>query len=113
MASKKSLRHTEQFVEALDSGGEIGRRLNFLLQEMHREVNTMSSKSSHQDLIHTAVDAKEDEAIVFSWIEWPDKAAADASWEKMQNDPAMKKIPEMPFDGSRMIYGGFDVLALD
>jgi uncharacterized protein YbaA (DUF1428 family) len=54
-----------------------------------------------------AVDAKEDEAIVFSWIEWPDKAAADASWEKMQNDPAMKKIPEMPFDGSRMIFGGF------
>ena len=52
--------HTEQFVEALDSGGEIGRRLNFLLQEMHREVNTMSSKSSHQDLIHTAVDAKEE-----------------------------------------------------
>jgi uncharacterized protein YbaA (DUF1428 family) len=54
-----------------------------------------------------AVNAKEDEAIVFSWIEWPDKATADASWQKMQDDPAMKAMPEMPFDGSRMIFGGF------
>ncbi|MFN3525715.1 MAG: DUF1428 domain-containing protein [Paracoccus sp. (in: a-proteobacteria)] len=57
-----------------------------------------------------AVDAKDDEAIVFSWIEWPDKAAADAAWEKMQNDPEMAQMPEMPFDGSRMIFGGFSPL---
>ncbi|SDN64721.1 Uncharacterized conserved protein YbaA, DUF1428 family [Lutimaribacter pacificus] len=54
-----------------------------------------------------AVDAREDETIVFSWIEWPDKATADASWQKMQDDPAMKDMPEMPFDGSRMVFGGF------
>lgn len=54
-----------------------------------------------------AVNAREGEAIVFSWIEWPDKATADASWQKMQEDPAMKTLPEMPFDGSRMIFGGF------
>ncbi|MBY6059492.1 DUF1428 domain-containing protein [Leisingera daeponensis] len=54
-----------------------------------------------------AVDAKSDEAIVFSWIAWPDQAAADAAWAKMETDPAMKALPEMPFDGSRMIYGGF------
>lgn len=54
-----------------------------------------------------AVDARDDESIVFSWIEWPDKATADASWQKMTNDPAMKQMPEMPFDGSRMIFGGF------
>jgi len=54
-----------------------------------------------------AVDAKEGETIVFSWIEWPDNATADASWQKMQEDPAMKELPEMPFDGSRMIFGGF------
>lgn len=54
-----------------------------------------------------AVDAGEGEAIVFSWIEWPDKATADASWQKMQDDPAMAQIPQMPFDGSRMIFGGF------
>ena len=56
---------------------------------------------------YVAVDARDDESIVFSWIEWPDKATADASWQKMTNDPAMKQMPEMPFDGSRMIFGGF------
>ncbi|RJE84935.1 DUF1428 domain-containing protein [Paracoccus onubensis] len=54
-----------------------------------------------------AVNAGEDETIAFSWIEWPDKATADASWQRMQDDPAMKDLPEMPFDGSRMIFGGF------
>lgn len=54
-----------------------------------------------------AVDAKADEAIVFSWIAWPDKATADTAWKKMESDPAMKELAEMPFDGSRMIYGGF------
>ncbi|MWB78414.1 DUF1428 family protein [Pseudooceanicola sp. 216_PA32_1] len=54
-----------------------------------------------------AVEAREDEAIVFSWIEWPDKTTADASWQTMQDDAAMKAMPEMPFDGRRMIYGGF------
>ena len=53
-----------------------------------------------------AVAAKEDEAVVFSWIEWPDQATADAAWQQMQDDPAGKAM-QMPFDGSRMIFGGF------
>lgn len=61
-----------------------------------------------------AVQAKDDETVVFSWIEWPDKATRDAGMEKMMKDPRMS--PEnnpMPFDGKRMIYGGFDpVVAL-
>lgn len=56
--------------------------------------------------LYGAVNAREDEAVTFSWIEWPDKAAADAAWAKMQDDPAMAAM-EMPFDGSRMIFGGF------
>ncbi|MFV0293572.1 MAG: DUF1428 domain-containing protein [Paracoccus sp. (in: a-proteobacteria)] len=55
-----------------------------------------------------AVNAKDDETIVFSWIEWPDKATADAAWEKMQSDPAVQHMPKIPFDGSRMIFGGFE-----
>ncbi len=46
--------------------------------------------------------------MVFSWIEWPDKATRDAGMEKMMADPRMQ--PEhnpMPFDGKRLIYGGF------
>ncbi|MEQ8291514.1 MAG: DUF1428 domain-containing protein [Roseovarius sp.] len=57
---------------------------------------------------HDAVQAKEDETVVFAWIEWPDKAAAEAGWEKIMSDPAMASMSEMPFDGSRMIYGGFE-----
>lgn len=55
-----------------------------------------------------AVHAQDDETIVFSWIEWPDKQTRDTALEKMVNDPRMdsKKHP-MPFDGARMIYGGF------
>ena len=55
-----------------------------------------------------AVDAKDDEAIVFSWIEWPSKKARDEAWPKLMADPRMQpKMDNMPFDGKRMIYGGF------
>ena len=54
-----------------------------------------------------AVQAKKDEAIVFSWIEWPDKQTYDAATKKMETDHRWKEMPEMPFDGSRMIWGGF------
>ncbi len=55
-----------------------------------------------------AVQCKNDETVVFSWIEWPDKATRDAGMKKMMEDPRMdpQKNP-MPFDGMRMIFGGF------
>src|SRR5262245_11790551 len=55
-----------------------------------------------------AVKAKPDEEVIFSWIEYPDKATRDRANEKMMNDPAMKDYAkQMPFDAQRMIYGGF------
>jgi len=46
--------------------------------------------------------------VVFSWIEWPDKATRDAGMEKMMKDPRMNpETNPMPFDGKRMIFGGF------
>ena len=59
-----------------------------------------------------AVQATEDEVVAFSWVEWPDKATRKAAMARMDEtmktdermDPA--KNP-MPFDGKRMIYGGF------
>ena len=59
-----------------------------------------------------AVQATDDEAVVFSWIEWPDKATRDAGMakmtDKMNTDPRMDpQTNPMPFDGKRMIYGGF------
>lgn len=66
-----------------------------------------------------AVQANDDETIVFSWIEWPDKATRDAAHAKMVEwmkhpesaDPRMHpdKNP-MPFDGKRLIFGGFTPL---
>jgi uncharacterized protein YbaA (DUF1428 family) len=55
-----------------------------------------------------AVQAKEDEAVVFSWFEYPDKATRDTANKKMMEDPRMEAMgANMPFDGKRMIYGGF------
>jgi uncharacterized protein YbaA (DUF1428 family) len=56
-----------------------------------------------------SVQAKDDEAVVFAWFEYPDRAARDAANEKMMSDPRMKEMGAgMPFDGKRMIYGGFE-----
>jgi uncharacterized protein YbaA (DUF1428 family) len=60
-----------------------------------------------------AVDAKEDESVVFSWVEWPDKATRDAAMKRMDDimktDPRMNpETNPMPFDGKRMIFGGFE-----
>ena len=61
-----------------------------------------------------AVQAKPDETVVFSWFEYPDKATRDAAYEKMMSDPRMAAMGgEMPFDGMRMIIGGFDSLIDD
>ena len=61
-----------------------------------------------------AVQAKDDETVVFSWFEYPDKAARDAAHEKIRSDPRMQEISaSMPFDGKRMIYGGFDSIVDD
>ena len=61
---------------------------------------------------HKAVQAKEDESVVFSWVEWPDKETRDAAMSKMMSEDFKddRMDPEknpVPFDGSRLIYGGF------
>lgn len=56
---------------------------------------------------YKATQAKDDEVPIFSWIEYPDKAARDAANKKMQEDPNMQDM-EMPFDGKRMFWGGFE-----
>jgi uncharacterized protein YbaA (DUF1428 family) len=56
-----------------------------------------------------AVQAKENEEILFSWIEYPDKNTRDKATESMMKDPRMEEWSKaMPFDGSRMIFGGFE-----
>lgn len=55
-----------------------------------------------------AVNAKDDEVVVFSWIEYPSKEVRDAANVKMTSDPRMQDMGgRMPFDAKRMIFGGF------
>lgn len=60
---------------------------------------------------YRAVAARDGEAVLFSWIEWPDKATRDAGMKKVMEDPRMDPNvpgnPPVPFDGARMIFGGF------
>lgn len=59
-----------------------------------------------------SVAAEAGESIAFSWVEWPDKATRDAAFAKMMSpdfkDPRIDQATnQMPFDGKRMIFGGF------
>jgi uncharacterized protein YbaA (DUF1428 family) len=59
-----------------------------------------------------AVKATDDETVVFSWIIWPDKATRDVGMKAAMEDPRMAGMDpaNMPFDGKRMIFGGFEVI---
>ncbi len=54
-----------------------------------------------------SVQLKEDETVVFSWITWPSRSARDTGMAAAMADPLLQKT-DMPFDGQRMIYGGFE-----
>ena len=58
-----------------------------------------------------AVKRKDDETVIFSWVTWPSRQVRDDGWKKVMDDPRMR--PEnnpMPFDGKRLIYGGFQAI---
>jgi uncharacterized protein YbaA (DUF1428 family) len=58
-----------------------------------------------------AVKAGPGETVVFSWVAWPSKEVRDAAWERFMTEPRMNpETNPMPFDGRRMIYGGFTTL---
>jgi uncharacterized protein YbaA (DUF1428 family) len=57
---------------------------------------------------YRAVKAEDGEGVVFSFIEWPDKSTRDAAWKAIMEDESMKPQGEMPFNGQRMFWGGFE-----
>jgi uncharacterized protein YbaA (DUF1428 family) len=58
-----------------------------------------------------AVKCKDDEVVCFSWIAWPSKEVRDNGWAKVMEDPRLSSENNpMPFDGKRMIFGGFEVI---
>ena len=56
-----------------------------------------------------AVAAQAGENVAFGWVEWPSKETRDKGNKAMMEDASMKDM-ELPFDGKRMIFGGFEVL---
>lgn len=59
-----------------------------------------------------AVKCSNDETVVFSSVVWPSKAVRDAGWQAIMADPRMHPDQNpMPFDGKRLIYGGFEVIS--
>jgi uncharacterized protein YbaA (DUF1428 family) len=56
-----------------------------------------------------AVKLQDGEQVALGWIVWPSKAVRDAAWARLMADDRMKN-EQMPFDGKRMIYGGFEVI---
>ena len=58
-----------------------------------------------------AVKCRDDETVVFSWILWPSREARNAGMEKAMTDPRLQpNVNPMPFDGKRMIFGGFEMI---
>lgn len=75
-----------------------------------RVVEAIADDVSHGEVtdFYRAVKAEDGETVVFSFIEWPDKATRDEAWQKIMADETMKPDGEMPFVGQRMFWGGFD-----
>lgn len=57
-----------------------------------------------------AVKCREDETVVFSWLLWPSKEVRDKGMKAVMEDERLKNMGDMPFDGQRMIFGGFEIL---
>lgn len=59
---------------------------------------------------YRAVQANPDETVVFAFLEWPSKEASARAWDRIMKDERMQPSADVPFDGKRMFWGGFDVL---
>jgi uncharacterized protein YbaA (DUF1428 family) len=58
-----------------------------------------------------AVKKEEHETVVFYWVVWPSRDVRDEAWKKLMADPRMAPDANpMPFDGKRLIYGGFQTI---
>ena len=80
----------------------------FIAEGATRVVECWSDDVPHgqQTDFYRAVAATPGEAVALSWIEWPDKATRDAAFAKLMDDPQLMGL-DVPFDGKRMIFGGF------
>ncbi|QAU32712.1 DUF1428 domain-containing protein [Janthinobacterium sp. 17J80-10] len=101
----------------LDAYREVAKKAGAIWREhgalQFRECIADDVKPGKLTSFPQSVDLKDDETVVFSWIVYESRAARDEINGKVMNDPRMADMmkPEaMPFDGKRMIYGGFEML---
>ena len=75
-----------------------------------RVVEAVSDAVDHGKVtdFYRAVKAEDGEKVVFSFIEWPDKQTRDDAWGKIMSDESLKPEGDMPFNGQRMFWGGFE-----
>jgi uncharacterized protein YbaA (DUF1428 family) len=96
------------FITHAKAAAEIFKELGALSVRENWEVDVPDGEHTSFPM---AVKREPGEVIVFSWITWPDQATADTAMEKMMSDPEIEaRMGEMPFDGKRMIYGGFETV---
>jgi uncharacterized protein YbaA (DUF1428 family) len=97
-----------------DAFGKHANGLSRLLREcgVRRQVEAWDSDVPEGKVtdFRKAVDARPDEKVVFAWFEYPDRAARDGTNQKMMSDPRMEEASDAPFDGKRMILGGFEAI---
>jgi len=99
----------------LDAYRELSKKAGAIWREhgaLHfRECVADDVKSGQWTSFPQSVKLEEDEVVVFSWIEYNSRAERDSINDKVMKDPRLAEIMKsenMPFDGKRMIYGGFE-----
>jgi uncharacterized protein YbaA (DUF1428 family) len=99
----------DKYIENANQGVEYFKGLGAT-----RVVECWGDDVPHGELtdFYRATQAKDDETVIFSWIEYPNKETRDAANEKMRADPEMANM-EMPFDMKRMVFGGFEQVVGD
>jgi uncharacterized protein YbaA (DUF1428 family) len=109
--------YTDGFVVPVPEGkAEAYRQLASKMAKVFREhgasrvVEAIADDVNHGQVtdFYRAVKAEDGEKVVFSFIEWPNKATRDEAWKKIMEDDGMKPEDDMPFDGKRMFWGGFE-----
>lgn len=93
----------DRYIKSAEKSWPLFKKYGALEQVETWGVDVPPGKVTGFDL---AVKLEEGEVVVFSWLKWPDKATADACFATMETDPAWQDM-DMPFDGKRMMWGGF------
>lgn len=98
----------KEFVRHAELGAQVIRECGALSIVENWGVDVPDGKTTSFPL---AVKCRPDETVVFSWITWSSKAARDEGMQKAMQDPRMQPDHNpMPYDGMRMIFGGFETV---